>query len=331
MLGGAAMLGGCRLWPEPPTSGARAHSVLDGPPGSSGIDTIVVCMMENRSFDSYLGWLARDQRYLDRGRSLYGGTFFVNGKSFQQFHAPDGTMVPTNRRVLYPDADPWRACGHPDPGHGWNSGARGARRWLPRARQQQRRVRARLLRRRGPARLRPARASIRRLRRLARVDPRPDLPEPLVPALGSVGRQQVERLPAGRERMAVGEHPRAAGAIRRHRGRVLRRPPDGRALGSAHASVPANDDALPRGRGRRDAAERQLRHARVHRRRRAHRRPPARRPARRATVRARRLRRVRAVAAVAEGSVRPHLRRVGWVLRPRRSSGPSRRPRQHER
>ncbi len=178
VLGGAAMLGGCRLWPEPPTSGARAHSVLDGPPGSSGIDTIVVCMMENRSFDSYLGWLARDQRYLDRGRSLYGGTFFVNGKSFQQFRAPDGTMVPTNRRVLYPDADPWRACGHPDPGHGWNSG-RAQRDGGFLAPGSNNDVFALgYFEGAGPAHLRPARAPIRRLRRLARVDPRPDLPEP---------------------------------------------------------------------------------------------------------------------------------------------------------
>ena len=44
------------------------HSVLDGAPGDSGIDTVVICMMENRSFDSYLGWLARDESYLDHGR-----------------------------------------------------------------------------------------------------------------------------------------------------------------------------------------------------------------------------------------------------------------------
>ena len=190
VLGGAAMLGGCRLWPEPPTSGARAHSVLDGPPGSSGIDTIVVCMMENRSFDSYLGWLARDQRYLDRGRSLYGGSFFVNGKSFQQFRAPDGTMVPTNRRVLYPDADPWRACGHPDPGHGWTSG-RAQRDGGFLAPGSNNDVFALgYFEGADLPDLRPARAPIRRLRRLARVDPRPDVPEPRVPALGSVGRQQ---------------------------------------------------------------------------------------------------------------------------------------------
>ena len=122
VLGGAAALGGCRVIPIDPTPSARAHSVLDGPPGDSGIDTIVVCMMENRSFDSYFGWLARDDWYLEHGRKLYGSNFAVNGNSFQSFPGPGGTPVDTYRRVLYPDLDPWRACGHPDPSHSWNGG-----------------------------------------------------------------------------------------------------------------------------------------------------------------------------------------------------------------
>ena len=44
------------------------HSVLDGAPGDSGIDTVVIVMMENRSFDSYLGWLGHETKYLERGR-----------------------------------------------------------------------------------------------------------------------------------------------------------------------------------------------------------------------------------------------------------------------
>jgi phospholipase C len=122
VVGGAAALGACRVFPVDPRPSARVHSVLDIQPGESGIDTIVVCMMENRSFDSYLGWLARDQTYLDRGRSLYGHKFAVNGQSFQRFPGPGGEPVDTYRRLLYPDADPWRACGHPDPGHGWDAG-----------------------------------------------------------------------------------------------------------------------------------------------------------------------------------------------------------------
>ncbi|MGH8978435.1 MAG: twin-arginine translocation signal domain-containing protein, partial [Acidimicrobiia bacterium] len=83
VLGGAAALGGCRLFPLVPGPTARTHSIIDGAPGDSGIDTVVVCMMENRSFDSYLGWLARDEQYLELGRRRYGNGFTVNGRSFQ--------------------------------------------------------------------------------------------------------------------------------------------------------------------------------------------------------------------------------------------------------
>jgi phospholipase C len=121
VLGGSIVAGGCR-WPRPPGRRAVRHSVLDRPAAESGIDTVVVVMMENRSFDSYLGWLARDHDYLEAGRSRYGHRFAVDGKSFQSYPGPDGTPVDTYRRIHFPDPDPWRACGHPDPGHGWNAG-----------------------------------------------------------------------------------------------------------------------------------------------------------------------------------------------------------------
>jgi phospholipase C len=121
-LGGAALLSGCRIFPLNPTPRARHDSVLDGAPGDSNIDTVVICMMENRSFDSYLGWLARDDVYLNRSRGIYGDDFYVNGKSFQTFPSPQGGTVDTYRRVLHPEADPWRGCGLNDPGHGWNQG-----------------------------------------------------------------------------------------------------------------------------------------------------------------------------------------------------------------
>ncbi|HEY3141807.1 MAG TPA: alkaline phosphatase family protein [Acidimicrobiales bacterium] len=122
-LGGAVALGaGCATQPRRPSPREVRHTILDGAPGDSGIDTVVVVMMENRSFDSYLGWLARDAKYMDTGRSRYGDQFRVKGRSFQTYPAPDGTLFDTYRRIEFPDADPWRACGHPDPGHGWNAG-----------------------------------------------------------------------------------------------------------------------------------------------------------------------------------------------------------------
>jgi phospholipase C len=64
---------------------------------------VVVVMMENRSFDHYFGWLedadgSQDETYLD----------------------PAGQPVAT-RHASSLDAQ-WQGCGHPDPGHGWDSG-----------------------------------------------------------------------------------------------------------------------------------------------------------------------------------------------------------------
>ncbi len=104
------------------TTARRLESVLDGAPADSGIDTVVVCMMENRSFDSYFGWLARDEHYLEQGRSRYGAKFAINGSSFQQFSGPDGEAVNTFRRALRDEPQRWRGCDHPDPGHHWEQG-----------------------------------------------------------------------------------------------------------------------------------------------------------------------------------------------------------------
>ena len=130
MAGAAGALAGCstgsskarRLPGTTTTTTPRLESVLDGTPADSGIDTVVVCMMENRSFDSYFGWLARDEHYLERGRSRYGSKFAIDGSSFQQFPGRDGKPVKTFRRVLRDEPQRWRGCGHPDPGHEWEQG-----------------------------------------------------------------------------------------------------------------------------------------------------------------------------------------------------------------
>jgi phospholipase C len=113
-LGGASTADAVRRLP--------GGSLLDLPAAQSPIDTIVVCMMENRSFDHYLGWLATDETFLEEGRSRWGRRFDVNGSTDEVYRAPDGTLVPTTPLLAGGDANPWRGCGHPDPGHGWNAG-----------------------------------------------------------------------------------------------------------------------------------------------------------------------------------------------------------------
>jgi phospholipase C len=125
LLGGAAALGGPTLLGghRGGADGAEPRGLLERSAEESPIDTVVVVMMENRSFDHYLGWLADDERYLERGRKRYGRRFRVDGNQRQEFAAPDGTMVPTTPWLEQPgEPNPYRGCGHPDPGHQWDQG-----------------------------------------------------------------------------------------------------------------------------------------------------------------------------------------------------------------
>jgi phospholipase C len=81
---------------------ARAQRRISLPsPRNMPVDTFVVLMMENRSFDHYLGWLPNAD-----GRQ--GGLSYVDtaGKTW-------------STRPLAPD---WQGCGHPDPDHSWDGG-----------------------------------------------------------------------------------------------------------------------------------------------------------------------------------------------------------------
>ena len=105
-------------------SAVPSASILNSPATSSPINTIVVLMMENRSIDHYLGWLATDAAYLENGRSRYGADFAFDGDQTQAFLDPDtGQPAPTYDIVLDEgEENAYRGCGHPDPGHGWTAG-----------------------------------------------------------------------------------------------------------------------------------------------------------------------------------------------------------------
>lgn len=79
---------------------AHAQPALPDP-ATSGIDHIVVVMMENRSFDHFLGWLPNaDGRPLDR-------TY------------PDQGGIDVEPEHLGPD---YTGCAHPDPDHSYDGG-----------------------------------------------------------------------------------------------------------------------------------------------------------------------------------------------------------------
>ena len=70
-------------------------------PAQSGIEHIVVVMMENRSFDHFLGWLPG-----------------ANGRQAgQKYQDSSGVWHDTYRLTNYVN------CGHPDPDHSWQGAA----------------------------------------------------------------------------------------------------------------------------------------------------------------------------------------------------------------
>jgi phospholipase C len=76
-------------------------------PRNLPIDHFVVVMMENRSFDHYFGWLA----------DIADG---VQDQTYPNFEG--GTGEPTSTMHASELEAQWQGCGHPDPGHGWESG-----------------------------------------------------------------------------------------------------------------------------------------------------------------------------------------------------------------
>jgi len=127
VLGGAAAavsaLPGCRrLFPHVPFPGLSTRSILEVQPSDAPITHVVVVMMENRSFDHWLGWLANDHAYLDAGRHRYGRGFCIDGNQHQTFPGPTGPVQTTHLLEATNEANPYRGCDHPDPGHGWDQG-----------------------------------------------------------------------------------------------------------------------------------------------------------------------------------------------------------------
>lgn len=97
-------------------------SILDHPAAECPVDTIVIVMMENRSFDHYLGWLADDHEYIDAGRRRYGSDFAPDGQVRQWYADANGKRVPTRSASSYQSEKvETRGCTFRNPGHNWNA------------------------------------------------------------------------------------------------------------------------------------------------------------------------------------------------------------------
>ncbi|MBA3945447.1 MAG: alkaline phosphatase family protein [Herpetosiphonaceae bacterium] len=106
----AATAGGVALSAALPTWAAQEQMTATlPPPETSGIKHVIVVMMENRSFDHYLGWLPG-----------------ADGRQAGQTYK-DAAGIP---HTTYPLAPDYQGCGHSDPDHSfdggrteWNNGA----------------------------------------------------------------------------------------------------------------------------------------------------------------------------------------------------------------
>ena len=78
-------------------SQTAARAAAQFPNGSQGVEHVVVLMMENRSFDHFLGWLPGADGRLDMTYLSTDGNVYRN----------------------YPLAPDFQGCGYSDPDHSW--------------------------------------------------------------------------------------------------------------------------------------------------------------------------------------------------------------------
>src|SRR5262245_10858152 len=97
VLAGLGLTAAGTLSPETLIAAATKRTALPSP-RNLPIDTFVVLMMENRSFDHYLGWL-------DGADGIQAGLTYTDdaGKPFK-----------THRL-----SNDFQGCAHPDPDHSW--------------------------------------------------------------------------------------------------------------------------------------------------------------------------------------------------------------------
>jgi phospholipase C len=101
LVGGAALLGRASGWPGGEALAQDFGIASLPPPGESGIEHIVVVMMENRSFDHFLGWLPNAE-------GMQAGLTYL-----------DSAGVAHATHALAPD---FQGCDHPDPDHSYEGG-----------------------------------------------------------------------------------------------------------------------------------------------------------------------------------------------------------------
>ena len=301
-------------------SALSVPGLLDGAASDAPIDTVVIVMLENRSFDHHLGWLGDDSAYIAAGRRAYGHGFNITAKQVQQYRE-------TRRQArvdLSPSLDRWTGgwiprvrLPHSRARMGHRPGP--ARQRVPRARHAQRHVRDRLLRRHRRRVLRVACTALHRGRPSLLVVDGANVSESPIPPLRHIAGRQVGPEAHGRGHVLPRNDLGPAPSRERERALLLRGHTVAGAVGQSSLRPHLADQRLFRRRRRGNAAERRDGGSCVPRPR-PRRRPSPRRHPNRPAVRAVSVRCPRELAAVVAICIRPHLRRVGRLLRPCRAA-----------
>ena len=119
-LAAAAALPACKT--VFPLGYEAKHNLLSHSAKHAAIDTVVIVMSENRSFDHWLGWLGSDDAYLEAGRRRYGRFFTINANNRQTYTGPSGPESTQHMIGWNYLTNPYRGCDQSDPNHGWIAG-----------------------------------------------------------------------------------------------------------------------------------------------------------------------------------------------------------------
>jgi phospholipase C len=94
------------------------------PAAEAPIDTVVILMLENRSFDHLLGWLGTDEAYLEEGRRRFGSKFRIAASTDEEYLDPEGRQFRTHEAFdgLKGESGALRGCHYNIPGHSWTQG-----------------------------------------------------------------------------------------------------------------------------------------------------------------------------------------------------------------
>ena len=81
-------------------------------------------MLENRSFDHVLGWLATDEAFIEEGRRRYGRDFKIEGSTAERYRTVNDELIATGNTLDCSERRrrPFARLQLRGSGHSWDQG-----------------------------------------------------------------------------------------------------------------------------------------------------------------------------------------------------------------